>query len=115
MAILTYLIIFGYFLVRVLISFSNFEDTHSEYMTAFWKACLACGSFAVGSLSYLSELSAYCPGTWCLPPISAWVFLGWLVVVVVDLLYQFRTLGRTRSKPANRMELENGATSKVHF
>jgi hypothetical protein len=97
MAIATLLIIFGYFLVRIAIPLSDFERTHSQYMTAFWKACLSCGAFALGSPLYLSELSTYDPTAWLLlPPVP--IFLGWSVVVVIDSHYQFRLMGRTQHR-----------------
>ena len=104
MAIATLLIISGYFLIRTAIRFSDFERTHSEYKTRIWKACLACGSFTLESPLYLSELSTYDPTAWVLLP-SVPVFLGWLVVVVVDALYQFRMMGRIRLEPEARIDL----------
>ena len=108
------LMYFGHFLLRISIPLSDFETTRSQYMTAFWKAFLSCGAFAVGSLVYLwwlpyalddSPVSLYLPS-----PLSPAVFLAWVVAVVVDSLRQFRIMGRTRLKPEAGIDLKKNGT-----
>lgn len=44
------------------------------------------------SITYLDELVTYVPGTFCCPPMPSEIFLAWLVLVVVDILYQFHVI-----------------------
>jgi hypothetical protein len=100
------LIIGAYFLIRVAIPFSDFEKINSAYTTIICKAYLSCGAFTVGSLSYLVEVFAYNQNPWSVALTPVWMFLGWLVVVVIDSLYQFRMMGITRLKPEFHIDLE---------
>jgi hypothetical protein len=106
MAIATLLIIFGYFLLRSALQFSDFKKSRPTYIARLYKVYLACGSFVIGSLSYLFDLLTYNPNEWGPPPIPVWMFLGWLVIVVIDSLYQFQMLSSIQQKPESQIDIE---------
>jgi hypothetical protein len=106
MAIVTLIVIFGYFLVRGTLQFSDFEKSKPVYIARLYKVYLACASFAVGSLSYIFDILTYNPSDWGAPPIPLWMFLGWLIIVVLDSLYQFQMMNSIRQKPESQIDIE---------
>jgi quinol-cytochrome oxidoreductase complex cytochrome b subunit len=115
MSLPTLLIIGAYFLIRVAIPFSDFEKTNSAYTTIICKAYLSCGVFIVGSLSYLSDVLAYTQNPWSVALTPVWMFVGWLVVIVIDSLYQFRMMSSTQLKLDFHTDLEeDGALGETN-
>ncbi len=48
------------------------------------------------SILYLNEvldyIAVWTPGTWAIPPMPVEIFLVWIILVVADILYQYRVI-----------------------
>ncbi len=91
MAVRTLFIIGLYFAIRLIIHLvknitPNSARKYKIMLGIFW--------IPVGTLSYWFSLVDYVPLSFCLPPMHIVGFLGWIIYIVTDSLYQLFMISR---------------------
>ena len=88
----TFLLIMGYMAIRLILQgdATIAIDSSRRFRILLGVLCLP-----LVTVSYWVSLLDYDPCTFCAPPLNITIFLGWLVFLVTDCLYQFQMLSET--------------------